>query len=206
MHESYIRVVMPCLLGVLAAWMIAMGLRALITRRPYVFSARWLLAFMLLAFAPNAVFPLLASTAIGHATSVSERVILWSGPAMFVVLAVFFALVMRGHIVMGITEASMREALFAALAELKLPHEETLGSIRLPTVPAELQVAVQSWVGTGQLKPRTRGSSAVAASVARGMNAHFKTAAVSVNLVCPIAYVVMGLLMGVMLVALVVRT
>ena len=203
MSDWYIHVAMPALLGVLSLWMISMGLRALVTRRPYIFSARWLLLFVLLAFAPNALFPLVSSLGRDRHLSASNQAVLWLGPAMFVVLMVFFSLVIRGYIAMGVTETSMREALFATLARLNLAHEETLGSIRLPSVPAELQVAVQSWVGTAQLKPRTRASREVAAAVASGMNEHFRTAPVRANLVCPIAYVVMGSLMGAMDVVLV---
>ena len=203
MPDWYLHVVLPAILGLLAVCMLAMGLRALITRRPYIFSARWLLAFVLLGFLPSALGPLLITVGSSHVSG-SLRFMMWLQPVMVVVLAIFFALVMRGYVVIGITEASMREALFAALAQLQLPHEETLGSIRLPTVPAELQVAVQSWVGTGQLKPRTRRSGKVTASIAAGMSAHFRTGSVEVNMVCPIAYVVMAVLMGAMDVALVI--
>jgi hypothetical protein len=204
MNHWYIHIAMPAMLGLLSLWMIAMGLRALVTRRPYIFSARWLLLFMLIAFAPNALMPLVTFMGSDHHLSASNLVVRWMGPVMFVVLMVFFSVLIRGYIAMGVTETSMREALFAALARLGLPHEETLGAIKLPTVPAELQVAVQAWVGTAQLKPRTRASRAVAASVASGMSEHFRTAPVRVNLVCPIAYVVMGSLMAIMDVALVI--
>lgn len=203
MPNWYMRVAMPAVIGLLAVAMLAMGLRALITRRPYLFSARWMLAFVLLGYLPLAVGPLLMSVGHDHGGSGALRLVVWLQPVMFVVIAVVFALIMRGYVVIGITEASMREALFASLAELKLPHEETLGAIRLPSVPAELQVAVQSWVGTGQLKPRTRASSAVTASIAAGMNAHFRAGTTAVNMTCPIAYVVMAVLLGAMDVALV---
>ena len=204
MPHWYLHVAMPAILGLLAACMLAMGLRSLITRRPYVFSARWLLAFVLLGFLPGALGPLLTTFGSSPHGSGSLRFAMWLQPVMFVALAIFFALIMRGYVVIGITEASMREALFAALSKLQLPHEETLGSIRLPTVPAELQVAVQSWVGTGQLKPRTRGSSRVTTSIAEEMNAHFRTGSAEINLTCPIAYVVMAVLLIAMDVALVV--
>jgi len=204
MPDWYMHVAMPSILGLMAACMLAMGLRALITRRPYVFSARWLFAFVLLGFLPAALGPVVTTIGSSHHGSDSLRFAMWLQPIMFLVISVFFALIMRGYVVIGITEASMREALFATLSDLQLPHEETLGSIRLPTVPAELQVAVQSWVGTGQLKPRTRRSSQVTTSIAAGMNAHFRRGSVEMNLVCPIAYVVMAVLLAAMDIALVV--
>lgn len=195
MPDWYLRVAMPAVIGFLAAGMLAMGLIPLLTRRPALMHARWLLGFVLLAFLPGAVQPFLKRTGLGHDPGTPSRLVEWISPAMFVVLAVVFGLAMRGYVVIGVTLGSMREALFSALARLQLPYEETLGSIRLPSVPAELQVAVQSWIGTGQLKPRTRGARDVTARIAAGMRAHFASGAVELNMICPIAYVVMALLL-----------
>lgn len=189
MQHWYLHVFLPAIFGALAVCLLGMGLRPLITRRPYLFSARWLLAFVLLGFAPNLLMPLVFSV---------HGVILWIGPAMFLVLAVFLAMQMRGYIAMAVTESSLREALFASLIELRLPHEETLSAVRLPSVPGELQVAVQGWMGTGQLKARTRQSKGVLTEVVRTMNEHYRTRPVAVNLVCPVAYVVVGLMLLVM--------
>jgi hypothetical protein len=125
---------------------------------------------------------------------------------MFLVLAVFMSLSMRGYVAIGITEASIREALFAALDKLALPYEEALGSVRSPSIQAQIQVAVQAWIGSGQLKARQAQSRAVLTDIVSAMNEHFRTTKVKANLVTPIFYVVLAVLLGVMDVALIVAT
>ncbi|HEX5010882.1 MAG TPA: hypothetical protein VFY71_10815 [Planctomycetota bacterium] len=196
---------MPIVLALLAAFLMGLGLRALITRRPYVFPARWMFVFGLLAFAPNSLMPLLMRFPDHGRDSISDLFLTLGLPAMFVVLVIMLWLTMRGYMAMAITESSMREGLFAALAEMQLPHEETLGAIRLPSVPAELQVAVQSWIGTGQIKARSRGATKLVDSIARGMNAHFQRSAAAANLTCPVLYVIMSMLLFGVDVAMVVK-
>ncbi len=65
-------------------------------------------------------------------------------------------------------------------------------------MPAELQVAVQGWMGTAQIKARQRGASPVVARIVSGMNAHFRTTKVRVNLTCCVIYIVMSVLLLVM--------
>src|SRR5216683_3071818 len=48
---------------IMAAFALAIGLRGLIRKRPRVFSARWLLGFMVMAFAPQKLWPLFAGFA-----------------------------------------------------------------------------------------------------------------------------------------------
>jgi hypothetical protein len=203
MHDWYIRVFMPILLGLLAACLLGMGLWALVKRRPYLFSARWLLVFVLLSFAPNLLMPFTISQSGDKGLSLPHNVMLWIGPVMFVVLAIFLSLQMRGYVAMAVTEASLREGLLAALSELRLPHEETMSSLRLPSVSGELQVAVQGWMGTGQLKARTPQTKGVLIEIVREMNRYYRTRPVGVNLVCPVTYIVLGVLMLVMVGAMV---
>jgi hypothetical protein len=193
--SDFFNLFMPIVLGLLALTLLGIGLRGLLTRRPFVFAARWLFAFMLLSFLPNAIMPLTFERDFRDASDVFLTL---AGPAMFLVLAVFFWIVMRGHMAFGVTEESLRSGLTAALRELELPYEESLGAIRLPSVPAEIQVAVQGWVGTGQIKSRQRAGSPLVADVARRMNAYFRTTKVSTNLTCCVMYIVMGTLTGAM--------
>jgi len=176
----------------MAAFMLAVGLRGVVTRRPFLVSARWLLIVMLLGFLPNLILPFTFQTSRGGAAELLMR---WAGPALFVVMAVMFWIIMRGQIVFGVTADSLRAGLFASLRGLELPHEETLGGVRLPTVPADLQVAVQSWVGTAQIKARDRAAAPVLEDVTRGMRAYFGSTAVHVNLTCCVFYVVVGVML-----------
>ncbi len=117
---------------------------------------------------------------------------------MSIVGDIFMYLTLRGYMAFGVTDISLREGLVASLEKLDLPHEEKLAAIRLPTMGADLQVAVQSWMGTGQLKMKHRHLTRVLSDIVRGMNEYHQSGAVSkVNLTCCIFYAVIGVILAV---------
>jgi len=122
-------------------------------------------------------------------------------PLMMILLVVaFFVMATRGYTVFSTTQGSFRDALIGALKSLNLPFDETLGSIRLPGEMAEVQVAVQGWIGTGQLRLKG-GSRRLLAEIARAMNRQFDEARFQTNMTTAIFYLISGLLIGVMVLA-----
>jgi len=107
----------------------------------------------------------------------------------------WFAL--RGYLAFAVTGSSFREGLVASLKKLQLPYEETVGTMRLPSVGADLQVAVQSWIGTGQVKVKQNQYSGVLKDIVKGMNEHYRTSTVKINLISCVFHVVMGVFMAV---------
>lgn len=185
-------VLLPFLLVVVALFLLVVGLRGVITRKPFLLSSRWLLGLILVLFAPAILEPFLFPIPrVGDRGGGLNLL----NPAMFVILAVFMWLSLRGYVAFGVTDASFREGLLAALGKLQLPHEETLGAIRLPSAGIDLQVAVQSWIGVGQMKAKQRKGGGVLARVAAAMNEYFRSASVATNVTGCVFYVVMGLLL-----------
>ncbi len=186
-----IAVLVPFLFGVMASFFLVIGLRGVITKKPFLTSAHWLLALVLLGISP-AMFQalMLPRIAVG-----SEMVgaIRWLSPAILIVVVIFLCLTLRGYIAFGITEISFREGLLHSLRKLNLPYEGTLSAVKLPTLGADLQVAVQSWIGAGQLKMKQRIFSTKLREIACGMNEYYRSGAVSeVNLTCCVFYTIIG--------------
>lgn len=125
-------------------------------------------------------------------------IVRWLSPAMLLAVGIFLYFTLRGYMAFGITDVSFREALLASLGKLNLPHEETLAAIRLPAIGADLQVAVQSWIGTGQLKMKQRQFTGVLSEIVRGMNEYYQSGAVSkMNMTCCTFYAVIGVFLAV---------
>ena len=82
---------------------------------------------------------------------------------------------LKGYTAYAVTDTSFREALLAALQKLQLPYEESLSVIRLTSINADLQVAVQSWMGTGIIKVKQRTHKPVLRQVVNAMNEYFAT-------------------------------
>jgi hypothetical protein len=200
MPSNYTLHVLSLTLGVLTLAMTALGLYGLTRRRPFVIEARWMLAVALVAILPQVVLQL--SLFFGAGQHSSERPMLLIVALISIVLIPYLALMTRGYMVYGTTESSFRDALVSALSSLHLEFEETLSSVRLPSVPAELQVAVQGWIGIGELRLKQGGPPGLLADVAGGMNAHFNAAKVKTNMISAVAFVILGLLGSAMVVTL----
>ncbi len=170
--------------GVLAAFLLAIGLRGLIHRRPFLISSRWLFLLCVLAFAPG-LRPFLAQTG-----AISP--LAWMNLVMLLLFGVAMWLVTAGYSAFGVTEASFRQGLYEALRRRGLPWEEAVGGMNLPTEDAAVQVGVHSWIGTAQIKVLPRGRASLLRDIAAGMNAYYRSATVPVNLVPCLVYAAFG--------------
>lgn len=197
-------VILPVILGALSLAFVALGLYGLVRGRPFIIRARWMLALVIVALSPQFFLPLFRFFGEDRYRSRGLDFMSLIAPLAMLVLLLYLALQMRGYMVFGTTQRTFRNALVSALSALNLKYEETLASIALPSVPAELQVAVHGWIGTGQLRMRGSGQSRLLADIAAGMKAYFNSEQVETNMTTAIAYVVFGILMGGMVVSLII--
>ena len=86
----------------------------------------------------------------------------------------------------------------AALQKLQLPYEESLSVIRLTSVDIDLQIAVQSWMGTGAIKVKQRAHRHRLKEIVYVMNDYFRTSTVSTNFISCVFSVVLGVVMAVL--------
>jgi uncharacterized protein len=181
----------PGLFATMALFFLVIGLRGMVTKKPFLISARWLYVLMLLGFGPAMLQAAsLPTSSDGPGILGALR---WMVPTLLIVVLVFLSFTMRGYIAFGVTDLSFREALLASLKKLNLDHEETMSLLRLPTIGADLQVAVQSWMGTAQIKIKQRQFRRVLVDIINNMNAYYKDSSISeINLTSCIFYVVMG--------------
>ena len=193
------RVLMPLISGALSLAFIAIGLYQLIRKRPFIIAARWMLALVILAFSPM-IFSSASTLFDDRIRSAGLGLMSVISLATFVILVGYMALLMRGYMVFGTTQDSFRDAIVSTLSNLNLKSEETLSTIRIPSLPAELQVAVQGWIGTGQLRLRGRGPPGLLADIARGMDAYFNSAKAKTNMTSAVSYLIFGVLMAAMVV------
>ncbi len=185
----------PLLFGLMALFFLIIGLRGIVFKKPFVISARWLFVLVLLGFCPG-IFQFAWFPRPGGAPGMLVA-LRWLIPTMFVVILIFLYFTLRGYTAFAVTETSFRKGLLYSLGRLNLPHEETLASLRLPTIGADLQASVQSWMGTGQLKMKQRQFGGVLKDIVNGMNEYYQSGVVSeVNLNCCIFYVVIGVFLA----------
>jgi hypothetical protein len=195
MPNLLITVLFPVLFACMALFFLVIGLRGIVFKKPFLISTRWLFVLVLLGFSPGMFqFAWLPKFSGGPGMLLALG---WLIPAMFIVILVFLYLTLRGYTAFGVTDKSFREGLLYSLRKLNLPYEETLATLRLPTIGADLQVSAQSWMGTGQVKMKQRQFSTVLRDIVNGMNEYYQSGAVSeVNLTCCIFYAVIGVFLA----------
>ena len=181
-------IMLPIMFGVMAAFFLILGLRGILTRTPYLLSNRWLLLVMFFAYVPSIIMPFFFSI-------YDMDLMDWLNPAIFTVVLVMMFFALRGYTAYGITDTTFREVLLAALEKLQLPYEESLSSMRLTSIDADLQFAIQSWLGSGVIKIKQRKHRSVLSEIAAEMNRHFRLSSGPIKLVTFIFYVIMGVLM-----------
>ena len=160
------------------------GLRAILTKRPFLVSNRWFLLMIFLVLAPSIVFSL---------KTFSGEILGWTNALLLGAVLLMMWYQLKGYVAYAVTDASFREALLAALQKLQLPYEESLSVMRLTSVDAELQISVQSWMGTGTIKVKQRAHRSVLKEVVNVMNEYFRTSSVSTNLISCVFLVVVGI-------------
>ena len=138
----YFTVLFPALFGIMAIFMFAIGLRGLVTRRPFVIPARWFFFLMLLTFLPSIALTFGIPFSSSGPSMPRLSPIMWLNPLMFGVILLMMWFQMQGYFVFAVTDQGFREALASAMHKLNLPFEERLSAMHLPSVGADLQVAV----------------------------------------------------------------
>ena len=189
--EFLLKVAMPLIFILMAGFFIFIALKTLIGRRPLVFSSRWLFAFMCLAFLPGIV----NSISMGFLSPRGFSMIAWINPLMFIVLLGFFWIQMKGYMAFAISDTYFREALLASASSLGFSIEETMSCLKIKETGQEMQVAIQGWIGTAQLKARTKESNDTVKQVANGMTKYFESTPGKMNFMTSYFYLIMGLFM-----------
>ena len=182
---SMYSIVLPIVFGMMAGFFLIIGLRGILTKRPFLVSNKWLLWITFIVFIPNILLILFLPSSI-------SILIKWLNPAIFTVGLVMLCFALKGYTAYGVTGTSFREAMLAALEKLQLPYERTLSTIRLSSVEVDLQVSVQSWMGAGVIKMKQREHRSLLTEIVTEMNVHFRVSSAPINLLSCIFYVVIG--------------
>ena len=188
---ALLKVAIPLIFLLMAAFFIFIALKTLIGRRPLVFSSRWLFAFICLAFLPS----IANSIVMGFSSTRSFSMIVWMNPLIFTVLLVFFWLQMKGYMVFAISDTYFRDALLASASSLGLSIEETMSRLKIKETGQEIQVAIQGWIGTAQLKSTGKESNDIVRKIAGGMSKYFQSTRGKMNYMTSYFYLIIGVLM-----------
>ena len=102
---------------------------------------------------------------------------------------------MKGYILIGIHDDSFRNALIFSLNKNNITFEERLSKIVLTEEKTELQISMQTWMGSGQIKLKKSKNSHLLKTIVDGINEYYISNQIKPNNITSIFYVIMGILM-----------
>jgi hypothetical protein len=180
------------LFSLMSIFFLFIGIKVVFSKRPVFMSSRYFFAFMVLAFSPQFV-----STVTMFTKDMPDKLgfILLLNPIMFICLLVFFWFQMKGYMAIGVSDDSFRDALHYSLKKNSLPFEEQLSVIKLTSINANLQIAIQSWMGSGQLKLKKSNDKTILPNIIAGINEFYIENSIKPNNITSIFYIIMGVFM-----------
>ncbi len=182
----------PLLFALMSTFFLFIGLKVVTQKRPLLISSRFFFGFMVVAFSPQFIN---TARMLGNVECGSLSLILWINPIMFVCLLAFFWIQMKGYMLIGIHDESFRDALHYSLNKNSMPFEERLSIVALTEENANIQVAIQSWIGVGQLKLKKSKKRALLKTVVDGINDYYSSNSIKPNNITSIFYIIMGMFM-----------
>jgi len=196
------RVLFPAVLGVISVAFLTIGLGVFLRKKPLIFSSRWMFAMILVCFSPQFTMFFVMPDIPGDHHSVEWFLLKLLMPLMFIVLLAFLWLQMQGYVLFGIVDKSFRKALLSVLDDLRLEHQEEISIIRIPSANLDIQIAIQSWVGAGQVKNKSKSGKEVFQLIIDGLKKRFAQGELETNNTTAVLYMVLGLIMLVLCFAL----
>lgn len=185
---SIVKILYPILFGIMSTFFLVIALRGITTRRPFLVSNKWLIYLMFVILIPTILLFLFLPVT-------SSFLLKWFNPAVFTVVLVMMCFLLKGFTAYGVSDITFRDALITTLDKLQLSHEETLSSIRLTSVEADLQVSIHSWMGSGMIKIKQPEHRTLLTEIVLEMNTYFRMSSTPSNLTPCLFYLVMGILM-----------
>ena len=175
----------------MAIFFLFIGTKVIVSNKPLLIPSKIFIVLVLFALLPKVIFIFKYQLS----SPVDLGLIAYISPLITIALIVFCWIQLKGYIAIGISDDSFRNSLHYALRKNSIEFEEQLSLIKLKDIKTDLQVSVQSWMGTGQFKLKNSKDSHLLAKLIPGINEFFLANAIKPNNTISVFYVVLGLLM-----------
>ncbi|MBW8016684.1 MAG: hypothetical protein FVQ82_10890 [Planctomycetes bacterium] len=182
----------PFIFVAMSFFFLFIGIKVVLSKKPLFIPSRYFFVFMVLAFSPVLIN---SFTMFSKEMSGSIKIMFYISPLIIISILVFQWFLMKGYMAIGISDDSFRQALHFSLTKNNLPFEEQLSTITLTSIDANLQVAIQSWVGTGQIKFKKSGDPKILSEIVTGINQYYSENDIKPNNITAVFYIVTGILM-----------
>lgn len=102
-------------------------------------------------------------------------------PIMSFIVLSYFWFQMKGYIAVGVSDRTLRDAINYSLEINKLKYEDLITGIHLKDLNAKLDVSIQDWVATGQVKVHSIKNKGLLEALMSGVNDFYRKKAIEAN-------------------------
>jgi hypothetical protein len=88
---------------------------------------------------------------------------------------------MKGYIAVGVSDRTLRDAINYSLEVNQLNYEDLITGIHLKDLNAKLDISIQDWVATGQVKVHSIKNNGLLDALMSGVNDFYRTKAIEAN-------------------------
>jgi hypothetical protein len=161
---------------------ISMGVYVLVCKKPLIFDARWMLAMVMIIFTPQVINSLLNFKSFEH--------ISFFTPVMYIVLIIFMIFTLKGFIIYGVNAEDFQIKFIENLKRLGFEYTESFSKIIIKEPALEINIALQSWIGSGQIKLKGKHNKIEFHKLIKSL----KKTDIKSNNLAPIFYIIIGIL------------
>ena len=183
--------VFPYIFLLMALFFFLIGGSVIVKNRAIVFSARWFFGFLVFSFLPSIV---MSVGWVFDERSTDMAMVEFVSPLMYVVMLFVFWRQMQGAMIIGVTDDSLRKSIHFTLKEMNEDFEEALSRIILKNKNTELNISMQSWMGSGQVRMKKHDDLFMKEYILLS-NRYFTTSGDRANRFTAYFYIIMGVFM-----------
>jgi hypothetical protein len=176
----------PVLFLFFSAFFLYISLFILIKKKPVIINSKWITLIVVISF-----LPIIISSIARIDLSSSNSLIHLFTPIMFIGIIVFYFFIIKGFSMYGVNE-EIREALLTSLDKMSIKYQEKMNKIELPDLKNELNVSLQSWIGTGMIKIKHKKDLKIFKEIIANMKNYYAEKNVTPKIIVPIFYLFFG--------------
>ena len=181
----------------MALCFIFIGGKIMITKKPIIYNSKWMFMLIFICYVPIIFYHLKEAYPFDKSTFSD-----FSSPFILFLFLVYLWFVLKGYSLLGVKSDSFRNALVYALQKSDIKYTETFNKIILTDYNSAINIGMQSWMGTGQLRWKTKDALKEKTELINNIREYYKNNEEKPSLITPIFYLIFGitvLVMGIMM-------